>query len=329
MVAYAKPWLSIEDQAQKLFDRGLEAESSEQVQQLLRRVGYYRLTGYLYPYRNSEMVLDSGRERVRVLNDFRPGTRLQFAADLIDFDRSLRLLVLEGVERLEVALRMQLGYILGRSSAFAHQEPSMFLPSFTTGPENEAGVRQASNHELWIARARSRQDESDEAFVAHFRVKYEDQMPIWALTEILEMGQLSRLYAGLQNVVATEVASALGAPTKKILQSWIASLNYVRNVAAHHARLYNRKLVTAPSRPKVGQVPALDHLRDGESAKSVFGLYNALAVLAYLLSQIDPTCGWAKRVSDLIETFPDVGSVTVESTGLPKDWQRQALWAPS
>lgn len=84
--------------------------------------------------------------------------------------------------------------------------------------------------------------------MAHFRSKYDDRMPIWALTEILELGHVSRLHGGLRNDIATEIAQAFGVPTKRLMQSWVASLNYVRNVAAHHARLYNRKLVSAPKR---------------------------------------------------------------------------------
>ncbi|POH71770.1 Abi family protein [Arthrobacter glacialis] len=95
-------------------------------------------------------------------------------------------------------------------------------------------------------------------------------MPIWALTEILEMGLLGRLYAGLNNSLATEIVQAYGAPTKKLLTSWISCLNYIRIVSAHHARLFNRKLVAASGRPKPGLVPALDHLQDETSAKKPF-----------------------------------------------------------
>lgn len=75
------------------------------------------------------------------------------------------------------------------------------------------------------------------------------------------------------------------------MASWLASLNYVRNVTAHHARLFNRKLQNAPARPKVGQVPALDHLRDERTPKDDFGTYNALAVIAQTLPSID--ADWA------------------------------------
>jgi abortive infection bacteriophage resistance protein len=142
----------------------------------------------------------------------------------------------------------------------------------------------------------------------------------------MEMGHLSRLYGGLANSISTEIAQTYAVPSKKVMSSWIASLNYVRNVAAHHARLFNRKLVTAPKRPRKGQVPLLDHLKDEESPKQVFGLYNALAVMAYLLRTIEPNSDWTGRVVELLDSFPQTEYLTVQSIGTPDGWSTLDLW---
>lgn len=151
-------------------------------------------------------------------------------------------------------------------------------------------------------------------------------MPVWALTEILELGHLSVLYRGMRQQDAEEIALAFGVPTKKLMTSWLASLNYVRNVAAHHSRLFNRKLQNAPSRPKVGQVPALDHLRDEETAKQVFGTYNALAVIAYVLPAIDPGADWANRLAALLREFRTSHALTIKDMGAPQAWESLDLW---
>jgi len=323
---YTKTWLSLDEQVSKLASRGVEVPDLEMCRQLLKAVGYYRLTGYLYPMRESERYDDGeGRVRVRVLNSYRVGTSIDYAAELIDFDRQLRMLVLEGIERIEVSFRMQLGYVLGRRSAFAHLDPSNFVDAFTAEQTLDGGIT-ASNHQQWIQRVKARQAESDEAFVAHFRDNYGGEMPIWALTEILELGQLGRLYSGLQNSIATEIATSFGAPSKRMMSSWLSSLNYVRNVSAHHARLFNRKLVTAPARPTGEQVPLLGHLKEATSAKQVFGVYNALAVMAYLLRSIDAGSGWPGRIVDLIRTFPSTDFLSEESLGVPLGWSKQELW---
>jgi abortive infection bacteriophage resistance protein len=282
----------------------------------------------MYPFRASETYVDDeGRSRVRVLNHYRSGTSIEDAAALIDFDRRLRMLILDGIERIEISLRMRIGYELGRRSAVSHLEPATFVSAFTD-PQVDPETKEStpSKHEEWIARIRERQHESDEAFVAHFRDKYDDRMPIWALTEIMEMGHLSRLYGGLMNSIATEIAEAYAVPSKRVMSSWIASLNYVRNVAAHQARIFNRKLVTAPKRPNKGQVPLLGHLKDEESCKEVSGLYNALAVMAYLLRVIEPNSGWAERIVELIGSFPDTDYVTRRSIGVPENWSMMDLW---
>ena len=323
---YAKQWLSIDDQIERLSRRGLEVGDRTEAGALLREVGYYRLTGYLYPFRASESYTDdSGRERIRVLSSYRAGAQLADAAHLIDFDRDLRLLVLEGVERIEIALRMQIGYSLGRVSAFAHEDPSAFVSSYTEPRTNEVGESFPSRHDVWLDRVQQRRGDSDEAFVVHFRDKYDDRMPIWALTEILELGQVSRLYAGLRNDLATEIASAFGVPSKNLLQSWIATVNYVRNVAAHHARLFNRKLVSAPKRPKGDAVPLLAHLTQGEAPKQ-FGTYSALAVMAYLLETVHPGHEWSARTATLLRSFPSVEHLDVQSMGVAPGWLDQELW---
>lgn len=327
MVDYSKPWLPVDAQIDQLASRGVDVGATPEAGQLLRAIGYYRLTGYLYPFRTSERYEDDdGKTRIRVLSDYRPGTSLAHAAQLIDFDRALRMLVMDGVERIEVSLRMQIGYVLGESSAFAHLEQATFVSSFTESYEDPATGETTSKHREWLRRVAARIDGSDETFVAHFREKYDGQLPIWALTEVLELGHLGRLYSGLSNSLATMIAEAYQAPSKRVMASWIASLNYVRNVAAHHARLFNRKLVTAPSRPPVGSVPLLDHLRDEESAKAIYGVYNALAVTAYLLRSIDPQSGWPRRLVELLHTFPSAPGLTVEAIGTHPRWTRLDLW---
>jgi abortive infection bacteriophage resistance protein len=319
---YAKPWLPIEDQVAKLRDRGCQIDHPSAAAAILAEIGYYRLTGYLYPFRESRIiVVDSGR-RTDVLDRYRVGTDIRDAEALIAFDRLLRLLVIEAVERLEVAMRTQLGHVLGARCPFAHEEAMYFTTAFTASGAVD-GRRSA--HETWLERVGNHQNRSDEAFVAHFRDKYDDRMPIWALTEILELGHLTRLYGGLRNDIATEIANAFGVPTKRMMTSWLVSVNYVRNVAAHHARLFNRKLVITPKRPRAAELPVLAHLSDGTAPKE-FGVYGTLAVMAYLLRSIPSDVDWAPRTARHLRSFPAAGAVTVGAMGVAPGWLDEALW---
>lgn len=327
---YTKPWLSLEQQVDRLESRGIDVADREHAIALLRAVGYYRLTGYLYPFRRSEQYIDdAGRSQTRVLSDYTPGTSLHHAEAIIDFDRRLRLLVMDGIERIEIAVRMQIGYVLGRTSAFAHEDPACFTPAFTApGTDPATGEPELSQHASLLQRINARRAKSDEQFVVHFREKYDDDMPIWALTEVMELGHLSRLYRGLYQPAAEEIAWAFAVPTKKVMINWLASLNYVRNVAAHHARLFNRKLQYSLARPKPGQVPLLDHLREEGTSKGVFGTYNALAVIAYLLPSIEISRQWHQRLVALLQSFPVSHALSLDSLGAPRGWTELELWRP-
>lgn len=213
MVEYAKPWLPVDEQIDRLEAHGIHIEDHNRATKVLQSVGYYRLTGYLYPFRRSEQYTDTeGYSRVRVLSEHQPGTTLKHAEQIIDFDRQLRMLVMEGIERIEVAVRMRVGYVLGRRSAFAHEDPACFTEAFTA-ENTDVRAPAPSTHVQWLQRVSARKAGSDEQFVGHFQEKYDNRMPVWALTELLELGQLSVLYRGLQQQDAEEIALAYAVPT--------------------------------------------------------------------------------------------------------------------
>lgn len=324
MVEYKKPGASIESQISILERYGLTITNRDKCARVLQTIGYYRFTGFLYPFRESEKFFDvvKNREQIRVLERYRPGTTDKDGQSLIEFDRQLRLIVLAGVEKIELALRTQIGYVTGKNSTFAQLEPAIFVESFTAKDENGY----VSKHDEWLRRIDERQNNSDEAFVTHFRNKYDNLMPIWALVEIMELGQISRMYKGLNNSLATQISDYFGSPNKKTFASWIASINYVRNVSAHHARLFNRKLVEAPSRPKIGKVPLLDHLRSEESSKQIFGVYNAIAIMAFIIKLIDPDSAWHREMARLFRLFPVTTGINVTSLGAPENWEELDLW---
>lgn len=317
MAQYQKPWLSVEDQVRKLKSRNLEISDSSKAAQALMRVGYYRLTGYLHPFREKVVHTgDDGVPQVTLLNSYEPGTTLDQVMALIDYDRHLRLLMLDAVERIEISVRMRIGYTLGGKSPFAHLDSSTFEENF---------VRRY-RHGAWVAKAQESHQRSHETFVKHFEDAYEGQLPIWALTELLELGQLAVLYGGFQRELATELAQGYGVHTKTHFRSWLASINDVRNFSAHHARLFNRKLVHAPKRPKAGSIPLLEHLNEPGSSKGGFGLYNVIAIMAYLLSNIEPETTWPRQVVELVEEFPATAYLDIESMGFPPQWKELELW---
>ncbi|RRD04419.1 Abi family protein [Arachnia propionica] len=321
---YTKPWLSYDQQVDLLVQRGVEVSDREVAKRVLQNVGYYRLSGYLFPFREDPLG-ETGHEEGRSPERYREGTNMVQVVALLDFDRRLRLLVLEAVERIEVALRAKVGYFLGGRDPFVYEDPSIFTEAFLKPEYKEGRGVVTSQHYDWLGKVGLCRERSKEDFIGHFRDKYENRIPIWVLTEVLELGHLSSLCKGLRNDLATQISVSLGAPTKKFLISWIACMNHVRNIAAHHARLFNRGLVTAPKRPSPDEIPLLAHLRSDQAPKK-FGSYSALAVMAYLLREVDSEGDWAKRVVKHLSQFPSGNGLEVRSMGIADGWLEERLW---
>lgn len=310
--------MNLEEQVQKLAGRGLDLGDISQASDHIYRIGYYRLAGYLHPFRQKTVeTSDAGTTTVTLLSSYEPGTTLDQVISPVDYDRRLRLLILDAVERIEISVRMRIGYTLGKRSPFSHLDSSTFEESF---------VRRYK-HGAWVAKAQQSHQRSHELFVKHFDNTYDGQLPIWVLTDLLELGQLAVLYSGFQREIATELADSYGVPTKPHFRSWLASINDVRNFSAHHARLFNRKLIHAPKRPKAGTIAVLEHLREPDSSKSGFGLYNVAAIMTYLLYNIEPDTTWPRQLMELVDQFPVTEHIGIESMGFPPHWEDLDLWA--
>ena len=70
----------------------------------------------------------------------------------------------------------------------------------------------------------------------------------------------------------------------------------------------------------------LDHLSAPGAPKADFGTYNALAIIAYLLQSIDLEPNWARKQADLFRAFPTSHALTLQSVGVPEDWESLDLW---
>jgi abortive infection bacteriophage resistance protein len=319
MKPFTKPYLTVADQIALLKRRGLAVTDDARAAAALERIGYYRLSGYWYPFRVSSATSPGGTRSVE--DDFRPGAEFGQIVDLYVFDKKLRLLTLDAIERVEVALRTDIALLLGRHSPVAHRNPAYLHGKFTkTLLRGKAGT----GHQEWLARlddvtARSRED-----FVVHFRQTYSTPPPIWMAIELWDFGMLSHFLAGMRHQDQATLAAKYGLPRPQLLTGWVRSINFARNLCAHHSRLWNRPLVDQPPLPRKGEVPLLDHLTaDSHMHKRYYG---AVAILRYLLRYINPTTSWATRLADLVAALPQAPGISVRHMGFPVDWGELPLW---
>lgn len=288
----------------------------------LLRIGYYRLSGYWFPFRERAPVPRiTASASEQVLNTFKIGTELRHAFELYIFDKRLRLLFLDALERIEVALRVDVALLLGKNGAWAHRNPDNFNRHFRTIDEKDLVVR----HLKWLSHLDSLAARSSEEFVKHYIHKYKDPLPIWIAVELWDFGTLSSLVNGMKDPDLQQLANKYLLPKRTMLISWLKCLNYVRNICAHHGRLWNKPLIVQAAPPRQGEMELHTHWSQNEHAKK--RAYSAAAIVQHFLQIISPGSSWGERLKECLAHFPTDTGLDVVATGFPEAWAEEPLWA--
>ena len=148
----------------------------------MSNVGYFRLSAYFPPLQNEK-------------DEFKDFASFERLVHLYEFDRALRLLFLDPIERIEVQLRTKIVHHLSHKyDPFVIEKKKLFLKDFAHGK-----FLKIINNKLY---------NSDENFIEHFKKKYTKHKfpPIWMISEILSFGQLSLLYSKLNKRDKQEIA---------------------------------------------------------------------------------------------------------------------------
>jgi abortive infection bacteriophage resistance protein len=294
---YPKHPLTFEDQAKLLIYRGLQADNAVLISRL-QAVNYYRLSAYLYPFRQKSS------------DAFRENTTLDLIWSYYTFDRQLRILVMDAIERIEVAVRTQFVY------HFAHRHGPFGYLAQAFFPKLDA-----DRYKRWLDEMKDEINRSRETFIEHFRATYgdcHDMPPLWILCEVMSFGKMLTLFNGVDDDIRRVIARKYGIEDK-ILQSWLGALNVIRNICAHHGRLWNRELGFKPFIPPKQKYPRW-HDPFSVSNNRVFVI---LTILRYLLKEVAPTSQWDQRFRDLLCRYPEI---PLASMGFPQHWETHSIW---
>lgn len=295
---FTKPLLTFEQQADLLLQRGMVADRALLIERL-SSVSYYRLSGYWH-------------HRKRPDDSFVPGTEFGIIWEQYVFDRQLRLLVMDAVERVEVAVRTQLSYHHGITHGpFGYADDATSLPKLNSDQRREL-----------LTRIQDEVTRSREPFVAHFFKKYgmdHQDLPAWIATEVMSFGCVLKLLRASSMQVKKAVAQPFGV-AYEVLDSWLWMFNEVRNICAHHGRLWNRELGNKPMIPKQKHHPDW-HMPIPIRNNRIFAV---LTVSSYCLLRVAPQSAWPKRLRTLIDGHMKVPR---RNMGFPDDWLQSPLWA--
>jgi len=329
-----KEHLTVEEQVALLLKRGMLIQNVSDCSQALQKYGYYRLSGYWYQFRIREQL---GEETV-TLENFREGTSFEAIIEIYDFDRKLRQLVFEMTEQIEIAMRFHIGHVLGKVDPYAHENESLFQQHFLE--LNKSGSMLSKHASLLNAIGREL-NRSSEDFVAHHKNRHEGHLPIWAITEIMGFQHLYRLFAGIldkqQNIIAANIGICTdsGVGLGGTLLNWLENIHHIRNLCAHHSRLWNRRIATNLKMNHLRPVPETRHIFENfriETANknpvpnmSTSRIYATLTVLLTLNQKLALDPGWKGRLVTHLHTLPKPGSLY--QMGFPADWTAQPVWS--
>ncbi|MEW9837988.1 Abi family protein [Mesorhizobium sp. ZMM04-4] len=299
--------------------RGMSVPDPQKADEYLQRIGYYRLSAYWYPFRGLTQQADG---TFKLGDNFKAGTEFKQATDLYAFDKSLRLLVLDAIERIEISVRTEVALAIGRHNPKAHRNPGSVDGKFkAVRPPNAI-----SKYAEWLNKLDAKEASSKEEFANHFRAKYPgEKMPIWIAVELLDFGPLSIFLSGMRYPDLQRISNSYGLQQPHLVKSWIRSMSALRNVCAHHSRLWNKPLIDQPALPAKGAVPELDHLASAPGGNQ--RLYAALAVMKFLLKRVNPRTKWADRLKAHVSTFPNAPNIKLADAGFPVDWETLPLWS--
>lgn len=310
---FNKPPLSLTQQLEKWKSRGLIVSDEAKALHYLRYIGYFRFSGYALPFQDLH----------HTDKHFQPGTPFESVLNLYIFDRELRLLVLDAIERVEVAVRACLvNEMCVRHGAHWFMDPVHFQ-----APPAYAAARACFDHtdflnkiddELGIPRnAHAPRAPHNEVFINHYYAKYGDPdlPPAWMTFEVLSMNRVSQVFAHLRKPQDRNAIAGHFLVDEQVLKKWLHCLSYVRNLCAHHRRLWNVKLVIKPiiARKHAGLIP--------QPAQDRF--YAVAVILHELLGILAPQTRWQERLASLMDKH---APIDLQAMGFPVEWRARAFW---
>lgn len=298
-VPFQKPALDIAAQLDLLRQRGLGIPDQGRAEHYLRFIGYYRLSGYWFPFQR--------RDGTQHQSSFHPGADFEIVLDRYVFDRRLRVLLMDAAERIEVAARTAISNTL--SERFG---PHWYLDAanFTAGFDHGDFLRRM-RQEAGIIPSNPRK-QSD--FIRHYLLKYDrpSDPPSWMIFEILPFGSVSMIFTKLLDAERKVIAADFGLPRDR-LQSWLHAASHLRNLCAHHSRVWNREFGVVPSIAKSERHHVLYPKR----------FYNHAVAVQTLLKRVSGDTHWADRLKALLAEHP---SIPIHQMGFPPTWAEEAIW---
>lgn len=298
---YNKKAITFDEQIEKLKQRRLIINDERLARYYLETVGYYRLSGYWWP------MLADKTERI-----FKSNSIFENVIAIYNFDKELRILLFDIIETIEIAFRTKMIYHLS-----IELSPWWF--------EDSNNFKNSVDYNNTLISIDRELRKTKENFIKQHYLKYHTDTrrpPAWKTIEIVSFGTLSKLFGNLNNKIKSKniIAQEFGTINHTYLPSWLQSISQIRNMVAHHSRLWNKNL---PGRPKLLNKAPYPWLLNVPSVSEHHMLYIHLCCMKYLLNMIIPQNDMTSRLLNLLNNYKNIDP---KALGFKPDWNLEPLW---
>lgn len=296
-IQFTKPPISAKQQVELLISRNMSISNIEEAEKFLLQVNYYRFCGYALHF---EIFKDRKRT-----HKYQEGTKFEDVKILCEFDSELRKILLSAIEHIELAFR----------TAICHKISLKYNDSHWYVKSKYFKLSNGFNHKRLLDTCGNEFNRSKEIFINSYKKKYKEPElpPVWMLAEILSLGKWSIIYSTLNSKEdQKEIANIFNIKSHH-LRSWIYGISYLRNLCAHHSRIWNKSY-------SIGVFLTKRQLRAVDNKNKVASL---CIVLSDLLSSIEKKEYLKEKLSDLFEKYPNI---PISKMGFPRNWKESFIW---
>jgi abortive infection bacteriophage resistance protein len=304
---YTKQPLSIEQQITKLKQRGLLINNENSAKNYLSNISYYRLRAYTFPFQDNNNSENNHHFLKSNIN-------FEDIIDLYCFDRRLRSLIFNALEKIEVALRTKFiyEYSIETGSSQWFEDRTLYFKQDKFGLIMEKIVEDV--------------ERSDEDFISHYKQKYTspELPPAWMTLETLSFGNLSKMIANLdaKSIPYKRIADFFGLSNPFILGNWIYSFSVLRNYCAHHSRIWNRRFHVELKLPYNTVYSFID--RQILSTVHSNKLFAVLSSIQYVIKIISPESDFKNNLLTIINEGGKL--LNLRDMDFPENWQSLGVW---
>ena len=300
---YKKEHKTFDEQLQILKNRDLIILNDDYVLTKLQHINYYRLSAYFLPFQHNRNSSDK--------NKFLPNTNFETIIELYYFDVELRKIIFEAIESIEIHFRTQIAYYHAKS-----YKPLGYL-------EKENFKTSEKFYSKVLGNFKNESNRSEEEFIKHFENKYRTtDLPIWTLVEVISFGTLSKLYTMLKTDEQKEVTKKLNGINNNVFQNWLHTLSVIRNICAHHSRLWNKTLGVKFEIPR--KIKSFNQIKNERNMFMNDKIFFALSVIEYILTSIgEDEIDFKHKIKKLLKKYPNIDK---NAMGFIDSWEELDIW---